>query len=87
MAETYTIPEFYGIDISAVFPEAIHPPNCHFQVANVLETLPFPKHTFDFVLMRSLAAALTESQWPIAIKELKRVCKPGGWIQLVEVRN
>ncbi|KAL1413839.1 hypothetical protein Q8F55_001623 [Vanrija albida] len=55
-----------------------------FVVGNVLTGLPYPDNAFDFVHMRFFTGALKKSEWPIAVNELVRVTKPGGWIQMVE---
>jgi hypothetical protein len=34
--------------------------------------------------MRLIMFALTIDEWPEAINELIRVCKPGGWIEMME---
>ena len=34
--------------------------------------------------MRLMMFALTMNEWPEAINELIRVCKPGGWIEMME---
>lgn len=56
----------------------------NFRHGNVLEGLDYPDNTFDFVHMRLFILALREVEWPIAIKEILRVTKPGGMIQLLE---
>lgn len=41
--------------------------------------------SFDVVHQRLLISALRSSEWPTAIRELFRVLKPGGWVQLGEL--
>ncbi|KAG0264281.1 hypothetical protein BGZ95_003624 [Linnemannia exigua] len=74
-----------GIDLSSVFPSAIIPGNCHFLQHNILEPFPFPDNHFDFVYQRLLISGLTPEGWVKVVKELERITKPGGWIELVEV--
>ncbi|RIB04559.1 S-adenosyl-L-methionine-dependent methyltransferase [Gigaspora rosea] len=78
---------FVGLDISPIFPpEQKKPPNATFLQANLLDGLPFPDGTFDFVYQRFMSSALEESQWrDEVIAELVRVIKPGGWIELMEL--
>lgn len=52
--------------------------------ADALKPLPFQKNTFDFVHGRLLATFVPVSAWPDIIGEMRRVTKPGGWIELVE---
>src|SRR5579883_2951423 len=60
------------------------PPNYRFVAGNVLEGLPFPDASFDFVHMRLLVAGIPHDRWPGVIKELARVTQPGGWVESVE---
>jgi len=52
--------------------------------ANALEGLPYPDNTFDYVHQRLLVGGIPKDKWAKEIKELARVTKPGGWIELVE---
>ncbi|KAI1314638.1 hypothetical protein EDD11_001937 [Mortierella claussenii] len=85
MANEFPDAVITGIDMSAVFPTTIIPGNCRFIQHNILHALPFPDNTFDFVYQRLLVAGLTPEDWTKVLKELERVAKPGGWIELVEV--
>ncbi|HEU5439848.1 MAG TPA: methyltransferase domain-containing protein [Ktedonobacterales bacterium] len=62
----------------------LHPTNCRFVQGNVLEGLPFPDASFDFVHMRLMVLALPAAQWPFVVHELVRVTRPGGWVESVE---
>lgn len=78
MATEYPNSEFTGIDMSDVFPNNIRPANVTFQIANVLEPLPFEDDTFDFVNFSLFILALKKDQWIPVMKEVKRILKPGG---------
>jgi len=59
----------------------------HFLVdsqGNILEGLPFADGAFDYTHMRLLLFAIPEARWPDVARELVRVTRPGGWIELVE---
>ncbi|KAL9549033.1 hypothetical protein MBANPS3_005397 [Mucor bainieri] len=84
MGETYPNSKFHGIDASSVFPEAIKPANVEFCVSNIAEKIPFPDNTFDYIHQRLLILGLTNGDWDKALKELYRVLKPGGYIEIVE---
>lgn len=56
-----------------------------FSQGNVVQGLSYADNTFDFVHIRFLVLALREDQWPMTIKELARVTKPGGMIQMTEL--
>lgn len=85
MANEFPDAHVTGIDMSPVFPTTIIPSNCRFIQHNILQPLPFPDNTFDFVYQRLLVAGLTPEEWIRVVKELERVTRPGGWIELVEV--
>ncbi len=60
------------------------PENYIFVQGNVLEGLPFPDRTFDFVHQRLLVAGIPLTRWPGVVNELLRVTTPGGWVELLE---
>ncbi|HST89120.1 MAG TPA: class I SAM-dependent methyltransferase [Ktedonobacterales bacterium] len=62
----------------------VRPPNYTFVAGNVLEGLPFPDASFDFVHMRLLVLAIPHDRWPFVVGELARVTRPGGWVESVE---
>ncbi|CAG8574487.1 5661_t:CDS:2 [Acaulospora colombiana] len=85
MASEYPNSEFFGIDISPMYPQEIKPPNVEFKEANLLEGLPFNDNTFDFVVIRNMVTALSVDEWENKVlQELIRVCKPGGYIESTE---
>jgi len=59
-------------------------PRYHTVRANLLRDLPFPDDRFDFVHQRLLFAGVPLAAWPGLVRELVRVTRPGGWIELVE---
>ncbi|KAF9901999.1 hypothetical protein BX616_002075 [Lobosporangium transversale] len=84
MAHEFPKAEIHGVDISPIFPTEIKPSNCHFQLCNILDGLPFPDNYFDFIYQRLLVYALTPAQRKQVNAELLRVLKPEGHLQLVE---
>lgn len=74
-AESTSVPEFG--------PEK-RPENYTFVPGNVLNGLSFADGSFDYVHMRLLIFAIPEAAWPTVARELIRVTRPGGWIELVE---
>ncbi|KAF9087665.1 hypothetical protein BGX23_007959 [Mortierella sp. AD031] len=87
MAKEFPNATVYGIDINPELFPSVHqavPSNCLFSPSNLLTRLSFPNQYFDFVYQRFLYLGLTIDDWPVALKELRRVMKPGGWIELFE---
>lgn len=62
----------------------LRPPNYSFAPGNLLEGLPVPDGSFDFVHMRLLFSAIPHDRWPYVAQELARVTRPGGWVESVE---
>ncbi|CAO3673606.1 unnamed protein product [Rhizopus stolonifer] len=85
MATDHPNSEFIGIDMCDVFPNNIRPANVRFQIANVVERLPFEDNTFDIVNFTLFILALKKNQWIPVLKEIERVIKPGGLILSREV--
>lgn len=77
--------EFYGIDLVPGFPTSIKPNNAHFSQHNFLATLPFPDNSLDFVHLRFMLVLLTPSQLQALLREISRVLKPLGMIEIVDV--
>jgi ubiquinone/menaquinone biosynthesis C-methylase UbiE len=87
-AEEFPWSNFTGVDSSPIFPQVtdIKKINVTFLQSNVLDKLHFNDSTFDFVHMRCLTLVFTEKEWKDQVlKELVRVCKPEGWVELVEL--
>lgn len=59
------------------------PSNISFEVGNVLEGLKFPDASFDVVFCNMVLVHTPEPV--IALREMKRVCKPGGFVACREV--
>ncbi|CAG8466447.1 9647_t:CDS:2 [Acaulospora colombiana] len=80
----YPLAHFVGIDAVKTFPTIVKPQNVEFIQANVLKGLPFTDNTFDFVMIRLMIFAFTLEEWEKAISEAVRVCKVGGWVEIME---
>lgn len=84
MGEAWPNSTFHGIDASCVFPENIKPANVEFVLGNIAKEIPYADNTFDYVHQRLLLLGLTNDDWDNALKELYRVLKPGGYIEIAE---
>jgi ubiquinone/menaquinone biosynthesis C-methylase UbiE len=89
MAMQFPHANVIGIDV--VLPSAeepaeppARPANHTFLAGNILEGLPFPDRNFAFVHQRYMIGAIPRDQWPPVVRELMRVTRPGGWVELVE---
>lgn len=85
MATEFPAAHFTGIDKVYLFPKCIYPPNVSFQQLDVMDGLPFEDNSFDFVSLRLFVLAFTKTDYDDALKEIYRVLKPGGVVQLMEV--
>ncbi|CAO3617561.1 unnamed protein product [Mucor hiemalis] len=84
MAIDYPEYEMTGVDMADMFPTTIRPENVKFDLINILDGLPYPDNYFDFVHMRLMIIAFRSSEWDYVLKEIFRVLKPGGLVELVE---
>jgi SAM-dependent methyltransferase len=71
-----------GLDLVPGKPR--RPPGYHAVRGNLLQGLPFVDDRFDFVHQRLLFLAVPVAAWPALVRDLVRVTRPGGWIELVE---
>lgn len=58
--------------------------NVHFKVMDAFKQLDFPDASFDLVNSRALVGLMTPQTWPNLVREMARVCRPGGTIRLTE---
>ncbi|CAG8503680.1 1543_t:CDS:2 [Paraglomus brasilianum] len=84
MALNYPASTFVGIDVAPLFPDVI-PHNTAFLQCNIVNGLPFPDNCFDFVRQGFLIICMDWQIWKKkVIKELIRITKPGGYIEIME---
>ncbi|KAJ3110915.1 Conserved oligomeric Golgi complex subunit, partial [Physocladia obscura] len=86
VGKAYPAAELYGVDLAPSVVEAAtqYLPQAKFFAENVVTGLSFDDNTFDYVHQRYLVFGLPKNQYPAVIRELIRVTKSGGWIELVE---
>ncbi|HZR42000.1 MAG TPA: methyltransferase domain-containing protein, partial [Ktedonobacteraceae bacterium] len=56
--------------------------NAHFHVASALEPLAFPDASFDLVNTRHIEEVIPVAAFPLLLKEMMRVLRPGGIIRM-----
>jgi ubiquinone/menaquinone biosynthesis C-methylase UbiE len=83
MAVEFPECEFTGIDLTSAKLKLPLPSNCRFEEANLLEGIPYPDGSFDYI--RLLMAAIPKDAWPKYIHECIRLCAPGGWIEFWDI--
>jgi SAM-dependent methyltransferase len=87
MARLFPTTTVVGIDLAATSFQQPSQDNCLLRTGNVLTGLPFPDRFFSFTHQRLLVAGIPGAKWPGVIRELVRVTREQGWIELVEIDN
>jgi ubiquinone/menaquinone biosynthesis C-methylase UbiE len=88
VAQQFPEAQVFNLDIDAVTMRDFlskHAPrdNFNFIQANARDPLDFEDGVFDFVHSRFPDPFLTADLWPRYIREMVRVCRPEGWVELV----
>jgi hypothetical protein len=74
----------FAVDIeSRLFPSS-PPKNIQFRVESVTHLPAEWTAAFSLVHQRLLVAALQIREWPVALSEIYRVLRPGGWVQITK---
>jgi len=91
VAFEYPQKEVVGIDISQQMIEYARAharaqglDNVSFQGMNVLEKLAFPDASFDLVNARFINPFMLKESWPVLMKEVSRILRPGGTLLLTD---
>jgi ubiquinone/menaquinone biosynthesis C-methylase UbiE len=85
MAALFPQAHILGVDVAlSSLPHPL-PEHCLFVQANILNGLPFPDQQFAFTHQRLLVAGIPSLHWPAVVRELVRVTRPGGWVELLEI--
>ncbi|CAG8553804.1 6016_t:CDS:2 [Ambispora gerdemannii] len=86
MAREYPCSSFIGMDISPDFDNDKKLANTAFLQYNFLHNFPFQDNTFDFVRQSNILPFIPKKEWQEkTLKEMIRVTKSGGWIEISEV--
>lgn len=85
MAALFPQAHILGVDVSLTSLPSPVPPGCLFAQTNILKGLPFPDQQFDYTHQRLLVAGIPALHWPSVVRELVRVTRPGGWVELLEI--
>jgi ubiquinone/menaquinone biosynthesis C-methylase UbiE len=94
LAYQYQDMEVIGIDISQIMVRYAQElarvqrlDNVRFLNMDATQPLAFPDNSFDLVNARALFGFMRKEQWPQAVREFVRVCRPGGIVRLIEPEN
>lgn len=87
MAKLYPNSEFIAIDMADIFLTQDIPHNVTFKQMNAGVGLDFEDESFDFVFQRFLVMGFPTDQYLLSIQEMKRLLKPGGAIEILELIN
>ncbi|EPS28177.1 hypothetical protein PDE_03123 [Penicillium oxalicum 114-2] len=85
VAEHYPGCEVIGVDIAPHMSPDNVPDNLWLQIDDLNRPFTFPANHFDLVHSRLLASGIDRSRWPSYVRDIVRVLRPGGWVQMVEI--
>lgn len=85
LAESYPDCEVIGVDISPQLKPDETPENFEPQLDDINLPFTFQSNAFDLVQSRMVGGGINTSRWPSYLRDIKRVLKPGGWVQMTEL--
>ncbi|OJJ46766.1 hypothetical protein ASPZODRAFT_66834 [Penicilliopsis zonata CBS 506.65] len=85
VAEQHPECEVIGVDVSPHMQPGDMPDNLWLQVDDLNRPFTFPSRYFDLVHSQLVATGINRSRWPSYIRDIVRVLKPGGWVQMTEI--
>ncbi|KAG2225913.1 hypothetical protein INT45_006609 [Circinella minor] len=85
MATEFPNADFHGVDISPQFPSTIKPSNAFFKQQNILDGLPYPDNSIDYLHVQLMLTSLTQEQVLKLLGDIMRVLKPNGYVELRDV--
>lgn len=83
----YPNTKFTGVDPVPISEVITALPNVTFKLENVVNGLSLPDSSFDYIQVRTYANTLTRNEWPIVLKEVYRLLKPGGCVGFLEYES
>ncbi|KAI0830422.1 S-adenosyl-L-methionine-dependent methyltransferase [Hypoxylon sp. FL0890] len=83
MGDEYPAAEILGIDLSPIQPIWV-PQNVQFLVDNIEEEWVQPPNSLDYIHSRQMAPSIRD--WPAIFAEAYKALKPGGWLELQDLK-
>ncbi|KAK2043153.1 S-adenosyl-L-methionine-dependent methyltransferase [Colletotrichum somersetense] len=83
MGDEYPGAVITGIDLSPIQPAYV-PSNVFFVIDDAEAEWLYPDNSIDYVHIRNMGAAIKD--WKILLAQAYRVVKPGGWIEIQEMK-
>ncbi|KAB5543128.1 S-adenosyl-L-methionine-dependent methyltransferase [Coniochaeta sp. 2T2.1] len=83
MGDEYPEAEVIGIDLSPIQPAWV-PPNVKFMVDDAETAWVWKPSSLDYIHIRHMTSSIRD--WPTLISQAYTALKPGGWIELQELR-
>jgi SAM-dependent methyltransferase len=84
MANSFPDCNMHGVDLVEPSTSNHLPAGCKVTLADIHDGLPFENNRFDIVHQQSLRFFIPNNRWRLVAEELFRVCRPGGYAELVE---
>ncbi|TDZ36735.1 Secondary metabolism regulator LAE1 [Colletotrichum spinosum] len=81
--DEYPESDVLGIDLSPIQPDWV-PPNVRFMIDDAEAEWVWPAGSLDFVHARHMCMAVKD--WPRLVSQAREALRPGGWIELQELR-
>ncbi|RKP07705.1 S-adenosyl-L-methionine-dependent methyltransferase [Thamnocephalis sphaerospora] len=84
MSALFPYCQLHGVDIIDQLKRDQAPARLRLTLADLQDGLPYVSGWFDYVHQRSMRHFIPDNRWPQVTEELFRVCRAGGYIELVE---
>ncbi|KAF2836014.1 S-adenosyl-L-methionine-dependent methyltransferase [Patellaria atrata CBS 101060] len=81
---TYDQSKVTAVDIFPAEAEVQETDNVDWWVWDLNETLPFRRDSYDLVHSRLIALGIQKSRWTSYLRDIRKLLKKNGWVQLVE---
>ncbi|CAO3598195.1 unnamed protein product [Absidia cylindrospora] len=85
MAHEFPNTEFYGFDVSEMYPTTIRPSNTFFCLFDMSRGFPYPDEYFDFIRMHDVHTCFPSTDTEFIMREIRRCLKKGGYTELREM--